>query len=157
MAATATCLPKFGLSSAGYVAVSGKQLPTEAILTSDHWSQWIKAGIKHFPVTNAPSHFPLPSVNRWLVNRNPQFGMRQRRKLFPLQNSSTVIHHGCEVGWARLLSSALLLPVLLCSVLTCFALHTGLLHSAPARELQCFSLAREMQSLWEEKLCSSAR
>lgn len=141
MAATATCLPKFGLSSAGYVAVSGKQLPTEAILTSDHWSQWIKAGIKHFPVTNAPSHFPLPSVNRWLVNRNPQFGMRQRRKLFPLQNSSTVIHHGCEValGQVTQFSSAPPCSTLLCADLLCPAHWSAPLCSSKRTSMFQFS------------------
>lgn len=154
MAATATCLPKFGLSSPGYEVVSGKQLPTEAILRSDHWSQWVKAGKKHFPVTNAPSHFPLPSVNRWLVNRNPQFGMRQRRKLFPVKNSSTVIHHGCEVA----LGQVLLCPscsTLLCADLLCPAHWSAPL--CPSKPSSMFQFSQGMQSLLEEKLCSSAR
>lgn len=66
MAATATCLPKFGLSSPGSEVVSGKQLQTEAVLRSDHWSQWTKAGIKHFSVTNAPVTSPyLVSTGGW--------------------------------------------------------------------------------------------
>lgn len=124
VAATATCLPKFGLFFPGYEVVSGKQLPTEAILSSVHWSQWTKAGIKHFSVTNAPNHFLLPSINRWLVNRNPQFGIQQRRKLFSMQNSSAVIHHGCEMTLGQVIQlcsslfySALCWPALLCTLL----------------------------------------
>lgn len=82
VAATATCLSKFGLSSPGSEVVSGKQLLTEAVLRSDHWSQWTKAGVKHFLVANAPSHFPLPSVNRWLVNRSPNLGCSKEGNFF---------------------------------------------------------------------------
>lgn len=97
-----------------------------------------------FSFSDFPSQFNFSGVG-WV--RRVQW----RRKLYSMQNSSTMIENSCKkksLGKAPLRQLCSAPAGMLCTALVCPTLWEGLLHSVPGGHHQCFSSSRETQSLF---------